>query len=77
MCFKCGSPEKVLKHERLLVWASTKRDGVNFIVSKAMNDQNLANDEFKIIMKEITQYRLLKEEFRAKIAKQQYPNAVI
>ena len=43
----------------------------------SLNNQKVTTNQLNIIVKEMTQYRFVKEELRAMVAKQQYPNAFV
>ena len=49
--------------------ALAKRDSVDRLVSKAMNDGHVSDAEFQIISAELSQYHILKERARAKLTR--------
>ena len=59
-------PEKHLKIKTL---ASAKLDTIASHISKAMMDNHVSDDEFKLIMDELNKYKTLKEEIRSNIKK--------
>ena len=47
--------------------ALAKRDSVDRLASKVMNDKHVSDAEFQIISAELVQYNILKERVRAKL----------
>ena len=43
----------------------------------SLNDEKVTKNQLNIIVKEMTQYRFVKEELRAMVAKQRNPNAFV
>ena len=60
---------KVSKHEKLFSLASSKRDSVNSLVLKALNDSKATDHKLHLIVNEMIKYRPLKEEINTKIRK--------
>ena len=50
--------------------AIAKRDTVDRLLSKALVDNQISDDEFQLLMAEFSQYNLLKDSVRAKITHQ-------
>ncbi|KAJ7358724.1 hypothetical protein OS493_022170 [Desmophyllum pertusum] len=55
---------KISKHEKIYTLAIAKRDSISGLVSKALDDNKVTDDEFKIINSEISKYRDLKASVR-------------
>ena len=62
---------KVLKHEKIFALATTKRDTVSELVSKALVDNRVSEAEFRIILRELEKYFKLKESVRSDFASKQ------
>ena len=58
---------KIKKPHELVTLAIAKRDTVDRLVSKAINDNCVSDTEFQIIVSELEQYNTLKEKVRAKL----------
>ena len=58
---------KIKKHQEIVTLAIAKRDTVDRLVSKAINDNCVSDAEFQIIVSELEQYNTLKEKVRAKL----------
>ena len=67
----CGKKleAKLKKHNELVTLALAKRDSIDCLVSKAMNDGHVSDAEFQIISAELSQYHVLKERVRAKLTR--------
>ena len=52
------------KHLKIKMLASAKLDTIASHISKAMMDNHISDDEFKLIMDELNKYKALKEEIR-------------
>ena len=61
---------KIKKHQEIVTHAIAKRDTVDRLLSKALTDNVLSDSEFQLIMTEFSQYNVLKEAVRAKLARQ-------
>ena len=57
---------KAEKHERIKTIAEAKLNTINDLISKALNDNHVSQEEFTLISEELTKYRQMKEEVRAK-----------
>ena len=57
---------KVRKHERIKTLAESKLDSISGLISKAVEDAHISHDEYQFILKEVEQYRTLKEQIRTK-----------
>ena len=55
---------KAEKHLKIKMAASAKLDTVASHISKAMMDNYISDEEFKLIMEEINKYKAIKEEIR-------------
>ena len=55
---------KAEKHLKIKTLASAKLDTIASHISKAMMDNHISDDEFKLIMEELNKYQALKEEIR-------------
>ena len=55
---------KAEKHLKIKVAASAKLDTIASHISKAMMDNYISDDEFKLIMEELNKYKAMKEEIR-------------
>ena len=55
---------KAEKHLKIKMAASAKLDTIASHISKAMMDNYISDDEFKLIMEELNKYKAMKEEIR-------------
>ena len=60
---------KVTKHEKIYTLAVAKRNSINELISKALEDKSISNAEFRIISREVEKYHELKAEIRAGVIK--------
>jgi len=60
---------KIKKHQEIVTLALAKRDTVDRLLSKALTDNRVSDDEFQLIMAERSQYNVLKEAVRAKLTR--------
>ena len=60
---------KVTKHEKILTLALAKRNSINELVSKALEDKSISDAEFRIISREVEKYHEVKAEIRAGVTK--------
>ena len=60
---------KAEKHLKIKTAASAKLDTIASHISKAMMDNHISNEEFKLIMEEIKKYKAMKEEIRNNMKK--------
>ena len=58
-CKKLDS--KIKKHQEIVTLAIAKRDTVDRLLSKAMTDNIISDNEFRLIMDEFSQYNVLKD----------------
>ena len=58
---------KIKKHQEIVTLAIAKRDTVDRLLSKAMTDNIITDNEFQLIMDEFLQYNVLKDSVRAKL----------
>ena len=63
------STSKAEKHEKIKTIASTKLDTISSHISKALSDNKVTDEEFRLILEELEKYKVLKEEVRAKTKK--------
>ena len=61
---------KIKKHQEITTLAVAKRDTINRLLSKALNNNEVSSHEFDIILSEFQQYNSLKEQVRAKMLRQ-------
>ena len=57
------------KHEKIKTIASAKLDTIASHVSKALSDNKVTDEEFRLILEELEKYKVMKEEVRSKIKK--------
>ena len=57
---------KAAKHQAVRVLATAKLNTVHSHISKAMEDCQVSDDEYKLILDEVEKYRPMKEEIRHK-----------
>ena len=57
------------KHEKIYTLALAKRNSVNELVSKALEDKRISDVEFTIITREVERYLALKAEIRTGVTK--------
>ena len=62
--FSKKATTKAEKHLKIKTLAMAKLDTIAFHVSKAMMDDFISDEEFKLIMDEMNKYKALKEEVR-------------
>ena len=55
---------KAEKHLKIKILASSKLNTIASHISKAMMDNYISDDEFKLIMEEMNKYKAMKEEIR-------------
>ena len=59
---------KVNKHSKIHALSVAKHDSINSFVSQALDDNNVSDNEFKLIAREMQKYRQLKESLRSNFA---------
>ena len=59
--------KKVEKHQEIKLIAASKLSSVNGLVSKALQDGNISNEEYQIILQEMESYRDHKSQIRNRI----------
>ena len=67
---------KVTKHEKIYTLALAKRNSVNELVSKALEDKRISDAEFSIISREVEKYHELKAATRAGVKTTKTTNEV-
>ena len=60
---------KAEKHEKIKVIAETKLDTINGLISKALTDNKISDEEYTLILSEVIKYRKMKEDVRSKTRK--------
>ena len=63
------STSKAKKHEKIKTIASTKLDNISSNISKALSDNKVTVEEFRLILEELEKYKIMKEKVRAKTKK--------
>ena len=63
------STSKAEKHEKIKTIASAKLDTIASHVSKALSDNKVTNEEFRLILEELEKYKVMREEVRSKTKK--------
>jgi len=61
---------KIKEHQEITTLAVAKRDTINRLLSKALNNNEVSSHEFDTILSEFQQYNALKEQVRAKMLRQ-------
>ena len=59
---------KAAKHEAVRVLAASKLNSVHSHISKALEDCQISDSEYKLVLDEVEKYRTMKEELRCKSA---------
>ena len=59
--------KKVEKHQEIKLIAASKLSSVNGLVPKALQDGNISNEEYQIILQEMESYRNHKSQIRNRI----------
>ena len=60
---------KAEKHEKIKTIASAMLDTIFSHISKALSDNKVFNEEFRLILEELEKYKVMKEEVRTKTKK--------
>ena len=63
--------QKVNKHTKIHALAVAKHDLINSSASQALDDNNVSDNEFKLIAREMQKYRQLRESLRSNFASKQ------
>ena len=63
------SMSKAKKHEKIRTIASAKLDTISSHISKALSDNKVTDEEFRLILEELEKYKVMKEEVRTKTKK--------
>ena len=63
------STSKAEKHKKIKTIASAKLDTIALHVSKALSDNKVTDEEFRLILEELEKYKVMKEEVRSKTKK--------
>ena len=63
------SMSKAEKHEKIKTIASAKLDTISSHISKALSDNKVTDEEFRLILEELEKYKVMKEEVRTKTKK--------
>ena len=67
--FSKKSTTKAEKHLKIKTLATAKLDTIATHISKALMDDYISDDEFKLIMEEMNKYKAMKEEIRSNTKK--------
>ena len=67
-------PGKVSKHEQTVAIAKSKLNTISDLVSKALKDNAISDQEFSIILAELEKFQKLKQEVRQKFRKDSEKN---
>ena len=59
---------KAAKHEAVRVLAASKLNSVHSHISKALEDCQISDSEYKLVLDEVEKYRTMKAELRRKSA---------
>ena len=59
--------KKAEKHNNIMVLADSKINTISSHISKALNDGEISDDEFKLILDELDKFNQMKKEIRLKI----------
>ena len=65
---------KVSKHEQIFSLSKAKENTIKDIVSKAMNDKNITDEEFSLVLREVQNFYNLKQSIRRKDRKETEKN---
>jgi len=57
---------KAAKHEAVRLLASSKLNTVHSHIAKALEDCNISDDEYKLVLEEVQKYHAMKEKIRRK-----------
>ena len=63
------SKSKAEKHEKIKTIASAKLDTISSHISKALSNNKVSDEEFRLILEELEKYKVMKEEARSKTKK--------
>jgi len=58
---------KVGKHEKIAVFAEDKLSAVDECISKALDDKEISEEEYSLVVSELNKFRKIKEKIRAKV----------
>ena len=67
--FSKKATTKAEKHLKIKTLATAKLDTIASHISKALMDDYISNEEFKLIMEEMNKYKAMKEEIRSNTKK--------
>ena len=63
------STAKAEKHEKIKTIASTKPNTIASHISKALSDNKVTDERFRLILEELEKYKVMKKEVRSKTKK--------
>ena len=63
------STSKAEKHEKIKTIASSKLNTISSHISKALNDNEVVDDEFKLILEELEKYKVMKKKLDQRLEK--------
>jgi hypothetical protein len=58
---------KAEKHEKIKILAESKLNTISDHISKALKDNHISDDEFKLILDELDKFNTMKDEIRTKV----------
>ena len=73
VCFAIGSKEisrNVSKHEQTVSLAKAKLNTISDVVSKALKDNEISDEEFSLVLSEVDKFETLKQSIRRKHRKE-------
>lgn len=59
--------KKAMKHEKIKILAEAKLNTITDLVSKALTDDKISDQEYSLILSELEKFRAMKEKIRKKI----------
>ena len=68
---------EIKKHQEITTLAVARRDTINRLLSKALNNNDVSSHEFGTILSEFQQYNALKDQVRAKMLRQPSKRKII
>ena len=61
---------KAQKHEKIKVLVEAKLNSISTLISKALNDGNISDQEFSLIMSEFSKFQEMKNDIKTKTREQ-------
>ena len=62
--YKSIMKKKKKKHDKIVLLAKSKLNGIEVLISKALIDSNISHDEFVLINNVLKEYDKIKEEIK-------------